>query len=98
MSERDITRALIESVRGLRYDSLTADAREVARHCVLDLLGVAIAGAGEPLVGILVAVLAEPEGADAAGLILRDERATAPTAALVNGAAGHALDFDDTHT
>jgi 2-methylcitrate dehydratase PrpD len=31
-------------------------------------------------------------------LIGRPERATRLTAALVNGAAGHALDFDDTHT
>ncbi len=38
------------------------------------------------------------EGGSQAGLIGRPERATIQTAALVNGAAGHALDFDDTHT
>jgi 2-methylcitrate dehydratase PrpD len=96
--ERGITRTLIESVDGLRYQDLTAEAREVARHCILDFLGVALAGSREPLVNILVEVLVAPESASAAGLIGRDERATAPTAALVNGAAGHALDFDDTHT
>src|SRR5207253_8269584 len=95
---RRITRTLIESVNGLRYHDLTAEAREVARHCILDFLGVAVAGSREPLVNILVDVLVGPESASAAGLIGREERATAPTAALVNGAAGHALDFDDTHT
>ena len=95
---RGITRTLIESVDGLRYQDLTAEAREVARHCILDFLGVALAGSREPLVNILVDVLVGPERALAAGLIGREERATAPTAALVNGAAGHALDFDDTHT
>src|SRR5213079_159823 len=30
-------------------------------------------------------------------LVGRTARATAPTAALVNGATSHALDFDDTH-
>jgi 2-methylcitrate dehydratase PrpD len=96
-AERQITRALVEAVRTLRYDDLPDDAREVARHCVLDFFGVALAGAGEPLVDFLVDVVAKPENASAASLIGRSERATAVTAALVNGAAGHALDFDDAH-
>jgi 2-methylcitrate dehydratase PrpD len=96
-AERQITRALVRTVRTLRYDELPEDAREVARHCVLDFFGVALAGAGEPLVDFLVEVVAEPENASAATLIGRSERATAATAALVNGAAGHALDFDDAH-
>jgi 2-methylcitrate dehydratase PrpD len=93
-----ITRALIESVRGLRYGSLPEPAREVARHCLLDFLGCAVAGSREPLVEILVGALARGEGSTEAGLIGRPERASRSTAALVNGAAGHALDFDDTHT
>jgi 2-methylcitrate dehydratase PrpD len=92
-----VTTALIESVRGLRYESLPEEVCEVARHCVLDFFGVALAGSREPLVEILVDVVARPEGARSAGLVGRDERATLATAALVNGAAGHALDFDDTH-
>jgi 2-methylcitrate dehydratase PrpD len=94
---RQITRALVEAVRDLRYDDLPDDAREVARHCVLDFFGVALAGAREPLADFLVDVVARPENASAASLVGRSERATAVTAALVNGAAGHALDFDDAH-
>jgi 2-methylcitrate dehydratase PrpD len=97
MAERTITRALVETVRTLRYDDLPDDGREVARHCVLDFFGVALAGAREPLADFLVDVVAKPENASAASLIGRSERATAVTAALVNGAAGHALDFDDAH-
>ncbi len=96
-SEREITRALVGAVRNLRYDDLPDDAREVARHCVLDFFGVALAGAREPLVDFLVDVVVEPENSSAVSLIGRSERATAATAALVNGAAGHALDFDDAH-
>jgi 2-methylcitrate dehydratase PrpD len=91
-----VTRALIDAVRPLRYEALPAEVREVARHCVLDLLGVAVAGAREPLVDFLVEVVARPERSTEARLIGRRERATRLTAALVNGAAGHALDFDDT--
>ena len=95
---KGVTTALIESVRGFRYESLPEEVREVAHHCVLDFLGVALAGAREPLVEILVDVVARPEAARDAGLVGRADRATLVTAALVNGAAGHALDFDDTHT
>ncbi len=96
-AERQITRALVGAVRNLRYDDLPNDAREVARHCVLDFFGVALAGAREPLVDFLVDSVAKPENASIASLIGRSERSTAVTAALVNGAAGHALDFDDAH-
>jgi len=92
------TRALVEAIRGIRYDDIPEDAREVARHCLLDFLGTALAGAREPLTDILVEQIVRGEGAAEAGLIGRRERATRRTAALVNGAAGHALDFDDTHT
>jgi 2-methylcitrate dehydratase PrpD len=92
------TRALVKRVRAIRYEEIPDEAREVARHCLLDFLGCALAGADEPLTDILVTQLAAEEGGSGAGLIGRPERATRETAALINGAAGHALDFDDTHT
>ena len=95
---RGATRALVHKVRGIRFDTISDEAREAARHCLLDFLGCALAGAGEPLVDVLVAEVVIGEGASQAGLVGRPERATLQTAALVNGAAGHALDFDDTHT
>jgi len=92
------TRALAQRVRRIRYEQIPDDARETARHCLLDFLGCALAGAGDPLTEILVREVARPERGSQAGLIGRSERATLQTAALINGAAGHALDFDDTHT
>ena len=92
------TLALVRAVRGIRCEEIPADALEVARHCLLDFLGCALAGSREPLTGILVESVAETEGGGRATLIGRPERATRLGAALVNGAAGHALDFDDTHT
>src|SRR6266849_2069867 len=93
-----LTRALVDAVRSLRYEDLPDDVREVGRHCVLDFLGCALAGAAEPPVEILVATVVRPERSTEAALIGRPERAARLTAALVNGTAGHALDFDDTHT
>ena len=89
---------LVRAVRAMRWDDAPEDAREVARHCVLDFLGVAVAGSREPLAEILVNEIVKPEGSTEAGLIGRTQRASRLSAALVNGAAAHALDFDDTHT
>jgi len=92
------TLALVRRVRSIRYEEISDDARQAAHHCLLDFLGCALAGADDPLVDILVREIASGEGGSQAGLLGRPERATLQTAALVNGAAGHALDFDDTHT
>jgi len=93
-----VTAALCDFARRLRWEEVPEEAREVARHCLLDFLGCALAGAQEPLCRIAREALVAGEGSREAGLLGRPERASLLTAALVNGAAGHALDFDDTHT
>ena len=67
----------------------------LARQCVLDYYGVALAGADDPLVAILLDELAEAGGNPQASLIGHSARLPALSAALVNGAMGHALDYDD---
>lgn len=89
---------MVDAVRKYTYDRLPTETLEVARHCLLDFFGVALAGSSELLVNILVETVAQSENADEAGLIGRPERASRLTAALINGAAAHALDYDDTHT
>jgi 2-methylcitrate dehydratase PrpD len=91
-----VTAMLVEHVRGKVRSVLPEEARAVARHCLLDWFGVALAGSREPLSEILVETLARGDGE--ATLIGRAERASYLDAALVNGAMSHALDFDDTHT
>src|SRR5262245_6666548 len=56
------TRALVDVVRTLRYEDIPEEAREVARQCLLDFLGCALAGAREEPVDILVATVVRPEG------------------------------------
>jgi len=98
MPQESITRALVAATREIGVDHMPAEAREVARHCLLDFLGCALAGSRESLTSILVESVVRAECAVEASLIGRPERATRLSAALANGAAGHALDFDDTHT
>src|SRR5260370_349883 len=90
----ELTRFLAERVSAAAYDALPEPVRELARQCVLDYYGVALAGADDPLVAILLDELTEAGGAAQASVIGHQSRLPALSAALVNGAAGHALDYD----
>ncbi len=91
----DLTRALAARASALGYGDLPVPVREIARQCILDYLGVALAGACDPLVRILVDEMAEAGGSPQASVIGHPARLPALSAALVNGAAAHALDYDD---
>jgi len=91
----DLTRVLAGMASALAFDELSAPVRELARQCVLDYLGVALVGAQDPLVRILLNETAEAGGSPQASIIGHSERLPALSAALVNGAAAHALDYDD---
>src|SRR6202050_4073668 len=77
------------------YDALPEEVRELARQCVLDYLGVGLAGADDPLAHILLDDANEAGGAAQAAVIGHGARLPVLSAALVNGAIAHALDYDD---
>ena len=68
----------------------------IATQCITDWFACAVAGCNEPLVTMLCDEFADYTGP--CSVIGRPLRLTAGQAALLNGAMGHALDFDDTHT
>jgi 2-methylcitrate dehydratase PrpD len=76
--------------------SAGAEARVMAQRCLTDWFGCAIAGASDPLVEKLLAAARELSSEGRSPLVGRSERLSLSDAALVNGAAGHALDYDDT--
>ena len=80
--------------KNLSYDDLPDDVVKVANQCILDWFGCATAGAKEPLSGILRDVFGHRSGE--CTVIGSDLKLDAQTAALLNGASGHALDYDDT--
>jgi 2-methylcitrate dehydratase PrpD len=91
----NLTRFLASKAAALDYDDLPSRARELARQCLLDYFGVAFGGAGDELVRLLLDEMSEAGGAPQASIIGHDIRLPALSAALVNGAAAHALDYDD---
>ena len=90
-----ITTGLWERWGRLTATDLPADVDTVARQCILDWFACAVAGSAEPLSRILREELVTAEGE--ASIVGTGQRSGARTAALVNGAASHALDYDDTH-
>jgi 2-methylcitrate dehydratase PrpD len=91
----NLTRTLADQADAVAYDALPEPVRELARQCVLDYFGVALAGADDPLVAILLDEVGEAGGAAQASVIGHRVRLPALSAALLNGAIGHALDYDD---
>src|SRR5687767_3450544 len=91
----DATRRLAEQASAVRYDALPEQVGAVARQCVLDYYGVALAAVEDPLVRILIDELGEAGGTARARIIGQPIGMPALSAALVNGAMGHALDYDD---
>ena len=94
MTTDGVTTRLVRRARALSFDELPERVVLVAKTCLLDWLGCTLAGSSEPLTEILAG---EADADGAATLIGRDRRSSPSWAALVNGAAGHALDYDDTH-
>ncbi len=90
-----LTRALAEQARRLRLSDIPAATRSWGRQCILDYFGCGLAGASDELVTILLAEMQEQGGHPMAAVLGHADRLPAASAALVNGAAAHALDFDD---
>lgn len=90
-----LTRALVEQALGVRYETLTEEARALARQCVLDYIACTLPGAAEPLTDMMFAELEDQGGRETATVIGHAKKLPALSAAMINGAASHALDFDD---
>jgi len=91
------TLELAERIVRTRYAGLSAATRTVASQALLDFLGVTLAGASEPLTRILLEQAEAEGGRPQATVIGNALRTSVRQAALINGAAGHAHDYDDVH-
>lgn len=89
-----LTTAIIQRSRAAAADVPSATL-DMAGLCVLDWFGLAIGGTKEPATR-LIRQVAEAEGAAPVASVVGLGRGfSARQAALVNGVAGHALDYDD---
>jgi 2-methylcitrate dehydratase PrpD len=89
-----LTRRLADFIAGLAFDRLPNAAVETAKRGAIDCIGVMFAGRDEP-VAKLATGLAAPAAKGEARVAFDRGFARSPDAALANGTAGHALDYDD---
>jgi 2-methylcitrate dehydratase PrpD len=80
-----------------RLEDCPPETRSTVCRAALDTLGVTLAGASAPVAQVLRRVLRAEGGPPLCTVIGTRLRASATAAALANGAAGHAHDFDDTN-
>jgi 2-methylcitrate dehydratase PrpD len=97
VADDDATRRIAEFAVSFPATQLPPDIVQKARTQLLDGIAVALAAVDAEGIPALRAAAAEWAGAPQAGIMGSALRVPAPTAALVNGAMMHALDFDDTH-
>lgn len=90
--EQGLTRGLAALAAGARTLAIPPEALAAARWAVIDTVGVMLAGRREPPVALLSGCLAD--GADATSFAT-GRRLRAADAALLDGLAGHVLDYDD---
>jgi 2-methylcitrate dehydratase PrpD len=91
------TRTLVDFVSRTPAEDVPAEVLHESTRCLLDHVGLAIAGAAEPAAGIATQQCLLLGGQPQATVLGTGHRLRLTDAAFVNGIACHALDFDDTH-
>ena len=99
MSSADEGRTLIERLAALvqSFDTEHLPSRAIAlsRTAIIDTLGVALAGSVEPCTTLLLRTPGIAQAPGPCTLFGTSQKTSALDAALVNGTASHALDYDD---
>ncbi len=90
-TEEKIARFIVQTMP----DAVPPEALRTARDAAFDCVGVALAGAAQPLGKIMLETTREEGGHPEATVIGGGLRTSATMAALANGSLAHALDYDD---
>ena len=98
-ADRDRTRLLAEEMSGLAYEALAPEDVEQVKRLLLDHVGVAWRGSDMPWSRALASWAATLGNGNGSGspIVGTPARAAPSIAALVNAAAAHGMELDDTH-
>src|SRR4029450_5844352 len=91
------TRTLLDFVCHTAASDIPAEVLHESTRCLLDHVGLAVAGAEDPAARIAREQCQALGGDPQATVLGTSHRLRVTDAALVNGISCHALDFDDTH-
>ncbi len=87
--------ALADRISEVTCDALPAQAVEVAKQGILDTVGVTLAGAHDATTAVVASALRKTAAPGPALIFGTADHVDVLNAALINGTASHALDFDD---
>ena len=93
----DPIQPLVQHAACAANDAIPGPVVEKTADLLLDTLGCILAGSGKAGVSEVREVLSYWGGRPMATVLAFEDRTSAPWAALLNSAMGHACDFDDTH-
>ena len=97
LDQSSATDAVADFISRARFSTFPAEAVAIAKRCIIDGLGVMLAGSTQPTSRILRDyVRATSAHGQVTAFGPEPFKAGAASAALVNGTSGHALDWDDT--
>jgi 2-methylcitrate dehydratase PrpD len=86
---------LADRIRDVTFERLPASAVAMAKDGILDTIGVTLAGANEPTTAVVSRALRATAAPGPALVFGTGDHFDVLSAALINGVASHALDFDD---
>ena len=94
-AHRHAIHGLADAVTSFQLKTIPDDVLNHAKRCLIDICGVTLAGAKTESAKLLSETAAETYGTGNCVVVGTPQRLNAPGAAFANGAAAHALDFDD---
>ena len=95
MTHTHAVEILADVVPSLHLENIPDDVLNISKRCLIDICGVTLAGATTASAKSIYAAAAETYGTGCCNVVGTDHRLNASGAAFANGAAAHALDFDD---
>jgi 2-methylcitrate dehydratase PrpD len=94
----DVTAKIAQFVANAKYEKLPPQAIATAKVAVRDCLGVALAGSKEEDAKICAEIARQEQAKEETTVIGQGFKSSALNAALANGTAAHAMDFDHSFT
>jgi len=97
MAPVPLRRTLADFIHATSFENFPEDTIHQAKLCLLDLIGVSIAGCRQNVAAIVQRLIPAMGGCEEASLLGSDRKLPLLTAVLMNAVQGHAIDMDDGH-
>jgi 2-methylcitrate dehydratase PrpD len=95
--KKNLRQSFSEFIVNTRFSDLPKEVVDQTKRCILDFVGVALAGSKVGLAPIITGIVCNNGGTQEATLVGDGTKVPASSAALVNSIKGHTLDMDDGH-